>query len=121
MPQEPWLWALAIVAGAVCVLVALALGGLVEVAVKPPSLKFRRRAAPQAGKRVSLLERARLENARLGNVTGVRGDRTASAEGSVDVGRDMTISGGEVGDLTGVSLEGGREGARDGDGRRRRD
>lgn len=109
MPPEPWLWALAIVVGGAAVVVALIKGGVVEVSLDPPSLKFRRKAQ-DAQERVKVLEEAEIEQSKVGDITG--GERAGESgpqpagTREIEVGKGLTIKGSEVGDISGVK-EGG--------------
>lgn len=110
MPEEPWVWAVAIIAGAIVVIVALMLGGRVEVSLDPVQLKFRRRGESRRGS-VSVLESAEIENAEIGAVAGVRHSgnsdtSAASANSTVEVGKGARISGGSVEEITGVEIDG---------------
>ncbi len=110
MPDEPWLWALAVVVVGAVVVVALIKGGAVEVSLDPPSLKFRRKAQ-KTRTRTSVLEKAEIENSEIGDVTGERlGENEAqTGEKTVEVGKDLKVKGSKIGDITGVSVSGSSE------------
>ena len=107
MPNdEPWLWALAIVVGAVVVVVALIKGGAVEVGLDPPTLKFRRKAQ-DVQERVKVLEEAEIEG-EVGDISGIKrkgkNDLQVSGGREIEVGKGLKIKkGGEVGDISGIN------------------
>ncbi len=80
MPDNPWIWALAILVVAVVLVVALRRGGKVEAGVGPTRLKFEARKEAEGGE-VSVLDRGEVRDATVGDVTGVefgrRGGRAA--------------------------------------------
>lgn len=110
MPDEAWLWALAVVVVGAVVVVALIKGGAVEVSLDPPSLKFRRKAQKTQA-RIGVLEKAEIENSEIGDVTGERLGENESQTGEkiVEVGKGLKVKGGKIGDITGVSVSGSRE------------
>jgi len=107
MPDEPWLWALAVVVVGAVVIAALIMGGTVEVGIDPPSLKFRRKAQ-KTQTRISVLEKAEIENSEIGDVTGEHLGENGTQTGKkiVEVGSGLTIKGSKIGDITGVSVSG---------------
>ncbi len=109
MPNDPLVWMVAILVGGVVVAVALVLGGAVEVGVKPLKLSFRRKKNP-AREQVSVLEEAEIEEAEVGNVTGmVRQTSNNSGDDAVrdiDVARRAKVKGGKIGDITGAIVTG---------------
>jgi hypothetical protein len=110
MPNDPLIWIVAIVVGGAVIALALTLGGFVEVGFDPLRLSFRRKQAP-ARERVSLLDEAEIENAEVGKITGVtrQTGETSETEGKVsdiEVARKAKITGGKIGDITGVSVTG---------------
>ena len=107
MPDNPWIWALAILVVAVVLVVALRRGGKVEAGVGPTSLKFEARKEPEGGE-VSVLDRGEVRDATVGDVTGVESDGAEAGPRKVDVARGARISGSTVGDITGVRT-GGRK------------
>ncbi|MEQ8354041.1 MAG: hypothetical protein RH942_00775 [Kiloniellaceae bacterium] len=112
MPQDPLLWTIAIVVGGVVVIVALALGGIVEVGLDPLRLSFRRKK--DAGREsVSVLDQAEIEDAEIGSVTGVAREPGSAAEGGrvsdIDVARKAKIKGGKIGDISGVTIAGKKD------------
>lgn len=109
MPDNPIVWIAAIVATAVVVLVALWKGQLVEVELKPPRLRFRRRGAGDGG--VSVGAGLTVENATTGDIAGVkstgRGDGAAAPSGvQVTVAQGARISGSRTGDIVGIKQSG---------------
>lgn len=109
MPDNPWIWALAILVVAVVLVVALRRGGKVEAGVGPTSLKFEARKEPEGGE-VSVLERGEVRDATVGDVTGIEG--AAAGPRKVDVARGARITGSTVGDITGVRSGGKADGER---------
>lgn len=110
MPQEPWLWALAIVVGGGVVALALVLGGWVEVSLQPLSLKFRRKAAERSD-RISLLKQAEIENAEIGRAVGMErevGRATPEQDNALDVSvaEGVKISGSKIGEIAGIGVRG---------------
>lgn len=109
MPNDPVVWIIAILVAGVVVLVALVLGGKVEVGLDPLRLSFKRRQA-SGREKIDVLEGAELEEMDVGDVTGeVRGAGTGE-EGRVtdiSVARGAKFKGGKVGDITGRRLSGG--------------
>lgn len=107
MPDEPWLWALAVVVVGAVVAVALIKGGAVEVSLDPPSLKFRRKAQ-KTRTRISVLGGAEIEDSEIGDVTGERLGENGTQTGKkiVEVGSGLKIKGSKIGDITGVSVSG---------------
>ena len=118
LPNDPVVWIIAILVLGVVVLVALVLGGRVEVGLDPLRLSFRRKQAAGQDK-VSVLDEAEIENAEVGNVTGV----TRQAEGGdggqvtdISVARGARIKGGKLGDISGMTVTGGKAPQKPGDG-----
>ena len=118
MPDDPLLWIVAVLVGGVVVIVALALGGVVEVGLDPLRLSFRRKT--EAGREgVSVLEEADIEHAEIGRVTGVAreaggasaGPSTEGAVSEIDVARKAKIRGGKIGDISGISVSGNKAGS----------
>jgi hypothetical protein len=107
MPDNPWLWGLAILVVAVVLVVALRRGGKVEAGVGPTSLKFEARREPD-GSEVSVLDRGEIRDATVGDVTGVEADGGPGPR-KVDVGRGARVTGSTVGDITGVRTGGERK------------
>lgn len=107
MPDDPWLWALAITVGGVIVIVALVKGGAVEVRLDPPSLKFRRRS-DGAQSRTSVLEGAEIEESDVGDVTAAQRGAGApgTGGGTVEVGKGLKVKKSKLGDITAVSTRG---------------
>jgi hypothetical protein len=107
MPDNPWLWGLAILVVAVVLVVALRRGGKVEAGVGPTSLKFEARKQPD-GSEVTVLDQGEVRDATVGDITGVEADAGGPGPRRVDVGRGARITGSTVGDITGVRT-GGRK------------
>lgn len=112
MPPEPWLWALAIVVGGAVVVFALIKGGVVEVNLDPPSLKFRRKAQ-DAQERVKVLEEAEIEQSKVRDIIGDErtGESSPQPGGTreIEVGKGLKIKGSDVGDILGVKGGGSGE------------
>jgi len=108
MPDNPWLWGLAILVVAVVLVVALRRGGKVEAGVGPTSLKFEARKEP-GGSEVSVLDQGEVRDATVGDITGVEADGGGPGPRKVDVARGARITGSNVGDITGVRTGGGRK------------
>jgi hypothetical protein len=111
MPNDPVVWIVAIVVGGAVVALALVLGGFVEVGLDPLKLSFKRKKAPDQ-ERVSILDEAEIEEAEVGNITGVTraaGDSDDKVS-DIEVARKARIKGGKIGDITGVSVAGTKAG-----------
>ena len=108
MPDDPLIWLAAIVVGGAVVCVALALGGFVEVSLKPLRLSFRRKKGPSREK-VSVLDKAEVEDAEVGTITGVlrenAGDDAQDINRDVDVARNAKIKRSKLGDISGVTIK----------------
>jgi len=108
MPNDPVVWIIAILVAGVVVLVALVLGGKVEVGLDPLRLSFKRKQAP-AQEKISVLEGAELEGTETGNITGDARSAGAGEEGKVtdiSVGRGAKFKNGKVGDISGRTVSG---------------
>ena len=108
MPNDPWIWVLAIVLGAVVLVIALRRGGKVKAGVGGASLEFEERKEPETAE-VSVLKRGRVKDAQVGDVTGISGAAPAGPM-RVDVAEGAEITGGSVGDISGVRVDGGKRG-----------
>jgi hypothetical protein len=109
MPDNPWIWVLALVIAAAVLFVALRRGGKVEAGVGSTKLKFEARKEPGTTG-VSVLDQGTIENSTVGDVTGVAGGAEAAGESRVEVAKGATITGSTVGDLTGVRAGGDKAG-----------
>lgn len=112
LPNDPLVWIIAILVLGVVVLVALILGGRVEVGLDPLRLSFRRKQAAGQDK-VSVLDEAEIEDAEVGNVTGVSRQAEDDSGGQVtdiSVARGARIKGGKLGDISGMTVTGGGAG-----------
>ena len=112
MPDNPWIWVLAILIGGAVLIFALRRGGKVEAGVGPTSLKFEARKEPEATE-VSVLDKGRIEDSKVGDVTGVSGGVSGAAPTGptrVKVAEGAEIRGSTVGDISGVRLDGGKRG-----------
>lgn len=103
MPNDPMVWIVAILAGAVVVLVGLSLGGVLDVGVNPPRLRFTRKAAP-AQERVDVLSKAKIDQAKAGHVTGAEVDGETDGNLDISVLSKAQITKSELGDITGVRI-----------------
>jgi hypothetical protein len=108
MPDNPWIWVLAIVAGVAVLIFALRRGGKVEAGVGPTSLKFEARKEPEATE-VSVLDKGRLKGSTVGDVSGISG-AAPTGPTRVEVAKGAEITGSAVGDISGVRLDGGKRG-----------
>ena len=108
MPNEPWLWAVALILGAVVLLVALVKGGAVDAQLNPPSLKFRAKEQ-RARSRTSVLDRGEVEDSEIGDVVGVQ-SHTVPLDGDLDieVAKGAKITGSRTGDFIGMRVGGGK-------------
>ena len=109
MPNNPWIWVLAIVVGAVVLVIALRRGGKVKAGVGAASLEFEERKEPDDAD-VSVLDHGRVEESELGNVIGVAGAAGLAGKARVDVAKGAEISRSKTGDIIGVQLGGGKRG-----------
>lgn len=110
MPQDPWLWAFAIFGGVVVIVVALILGGRVEVGFDPLSLKFRRKQE-SGNEKIAVLNDADIESSKVGAVTGehrVVSNESDAAGGvtDIEVANRTKIKDSEIGDISGISVSG---------------
>ncbi len=110
MPDNPWIWLLAIVVVGAVVLFALRRGGNVQAGVGPTSLKFEARKEPE-GTDVSVLDAARIEESAVGDVTGLAEASPPARQTRVDVAKGAKITGSTVGDISGVRREPGKPGS----------
>jgi hypothetical protein len=107
MPDNPWIWVLAIVIGGAVVLFALRRGGNVKAKVGGISLESEARKEPETAE-VSVLDSGRIENSRVGDVSGVSGAAIPPGPSRIEVGKGAEITGSVVGDISGVRLDGGK-------------
>lgn len=107
MPDDPIVWIVAIVAGAVVVLLALWKGQFVEVELNPPKLRFKRRH--EGGDGISVGAGMVIEGSRTGDIAGMKldGGGAAAPEGPVAVAAGARITGASTGDIVGVKQSGG--------------
>ena len=106
MPDNPWIWVLAIVVGAAVLVFALRRGGKVKAGVGAASLEFEERKEPEATE-VSVLDKGRIRDSAVGDVTGVSGAAAPTGPTRVEVAKGAEITGSVVGDISGVRLDGG--------------
>jgi hypothetical protein len=104
MPDNPTIWIVAIIAGALVVLLALWKGQFVEVDLNPPRLRFKRGAAGAAG--VSVAKGIEVEASKVGDIAGAKG---AVPEGNVSVAEGARIKGSTIGNIVGVEQGGGEK------------
>jgi hypothetical protein len=109
MPDEPWIWVLAIVIGGAVLLFALRRGGNVRARVGGVSLESDARKEPETAE-VSVLDKGRIRESKVGDVTGISGAPTPAGTARVEVAKGAEISGSEVGDISGVRVDGERPG-----------
>lgn len=105
LPEDPLIWGLVVAGLVVVALVALFLGGQVEIGLDPPRLKFLRKSEGPR-ERVSVLEAAEIERAEVGDVSGVEagGDAGEAGQREVEVAKGVKITGSKVGDISGVRI-----------------
>lgn len=116
MPDNPIVWIVAIVATAIVVVFALWKGQVVEVELKPPRLRFKRRGGGE-DTGISVASGMTIENSTTGDIAGVKtsaphgpaetGDRVSVAQGA-------RLSGARTGDIVGIKQSDGT--GADGDG-----
>jgi hypothetical protein len=105
MPDNPTVWIvlIAVVAVVVALMVWKGRGG----SYSDGKRTFTLQGKPQPGADVKVAENLKLEQAKVGNITGVKGSPGATPPGRVDVANNASITGGSVEDITGVDLSGG--------------
>jgi hypothetical protein len=104
MPDNPTIWIVAIIAGALVVLLALWKGQFVDVELNPLRLRFKRGAAGAAG--VSVAKGIDVEASKVGDIAGVKG---TAPEGNVSVAEGARIKGSTVGNIVGIEQGGGEK------------
>lgn len=107
MPDNPLVWIVAILAGAVVVLVTLGKGQVVEVELKPLRLRFKRTGG--TGGSISVGEGMVIKGSKTGDIAGVKGSGAAAPEGDVSVGKGAQITDATTGDIVGVKQTGATE------------
>jgi hypothetical protein len=109
MPDNPWIWVLALLIGGAVLFVALRRGGKVEAGVGPTSLKFEAKKEPDDAN-VSVLDHGAVEASKVGDVTGVEGAAGLAGKARVEVAKGARIKGSEIGDISGVRVGGNKAG-----------
>ena len=101
MPNDPWIWVLALVIGGAVLIFALRRGGRIEAGVGPTTFKFEPREQPE-DTTVSVLDEATVEDSTVGDVIGTRGEAAPGGNTRVDVAKGAKFRGSEVRDIVGI-------------------